>query len=271
MKEYFGRQYEIVVANADGDGRQWSGLSMSFSIEKTAQSEPNTATFSVYGLKKDSRAWIEQAAKVFFRAGYRDQIRTLFIGDVKRASSENDGINWVTEIECGDGQADLDSANVQASIAPGASAASLVDSLKDAVTNLDFSDGFGAAIMGAVPNLSGTTISGQFAAELSALLEPAGYEWSVQDGVVEVVRAGEAVGPEVLDLSASTGLLKAKKIDDGGVEVSALLSGLIQVNRPIRVASEKLGIDGFFVPKTVKHTGETDGRDWTTTAECFEL
>src|SRR5690625_1994245 len=102
--ELYQIEYELLISTDGGDGRRWQDIGLQFVIEKTAAAEPNVASFVIYNLSADSRSFVERADRLFFRAGYKGTARTLFSGDITQAVSYRGGTEWVTEVECGDGQ-----------------------------------------------------------------------------------------------------------------------------------------------------------------------
>jgi len=108
----FGRTIRIRIGPSGSKGRDFlstqsgGGPRLNFKASRTSAREPNTLTAKLYNLAPESRAFIErEGASVVVDAGYGKRVSTFFAGDVARAwSARENGVDWVTNIEGGDGE-----------------------------------------------------------------------------------------------------------------------------------------------------------------------
>lgn len=270
--DLFGRQIVARAGFAGELGREWEGLRMRFDVHATPSREPNTLNLEIFNLSKNSRSWIREGMKVEIEAGYQETITQIFKGEIRHFGHERHGPEWVTKIEAADG-VEANTATIEASIKPGASPADIIGKLKGAMTGGNISDGFadlGALARDIPEKLRSTVLSGNAGDELSALLEPNGYQWSTQGERIQITKIGGSTDEPAIVVDGDSGLVGSPvRREGGGVEVVALLNGRIRPGRAIKVKSSD--IEGFYVVQSARHTGDTHGGGWNTIAEGVEL
>jgi hypothetical protein len=100
----FNRQIQLLIGQNKGLNLVISDLNISFDITRNYKSEDNTASFTIYNAKKETRDKIVQKDNnISLKAGYEDEgIGTIFSGLVFEGSSKKQGTEWVTEIIASD-------------------------------------------------------------------------------------------------------------------------------------------------------------------------
>jgi hypothetical protein len=95
----------------------------------------------------------------------------------------------------------------------------------------------------------------------------AGYQWSIQDGVLQVLAPSETTLETVYVLNSSSGMIGSpEKGEDGTIKGVSLLQGDIRPGRRIQFDSKM--VKGTFKTERVIHTGDTWGQNWYTELEA---
>lgn len=278
----FNRQATLRVQSRRGDfestagrpvieQREYSGLRVAFSIEKSSESTPNQARISVYNMNSDSRSFVEQkGATAELKVGYsplglEPTLQSIFSGDAGKVKSERNGADWVTTFELGDAQKKLAEVKFDKSFEKGIT-------LKDAIT--DVAGSFGLAvnqIEGVAEKTfkSGLTLSGGSKQIMDQLVSDGGAEWSVQDGEVKVIGPQQTTGEEVIIISPQTGLINSPIKRDDGVEFTSLLIPSIRPGRRIEIRSRL--VNGVYRVRKVIFSGDTFEGDFNAKVECTEV
>lgn len=240
-----------------------------FKVVRTLSSKPNTCELKLYNLAESSRSAIVAGELVRVEAGYTTGMTLLFAGDVKRAKTKVEGADRVTTIEAGDGENSIQRARVLRSFGPGATIDTVVAAIAEAagVGVGNAREALREAGLGRVSGTfpQGTIVDGAFADELTRVCASAGYEWSIQDGVLQLLRRGSALDRVAVVLSSDTGLLEADRSKTGTLEAKALLIPDLVPGRKVDVRSPN--VRGVFRVTKAEYSGATRGDDWTAAIE----
>jgi hypothetical protein len=250
-----------------------SGLRIGFKIIKDSQPQPNNVEISIYNLSASSRAALEEkGCRILLLAGYADQISQIASADVRIAQSQKLGVDWVTKIEAGDGERAIKFARVKESWAPGTPVSEIISKTVSALM-LDPGNALAKAKQISAQYSSGYVQNAKASDELTTLLEPHGYEWSVQDGRIEVLKKNEALPETAPLLSPDTGLIGAPEMGTPAkagekpvLKVRSLLQPRIRPGQRFQLRSASR--NGVFLAKKVTHAGDTFGNDWYTDIEA---
>jgi hypothetical protein len=258
------------------DTLQIEGLRVQFKIEKSTKKEPNTCDLSITNLSENSRSAMKKRdARVIVRAGYIGRTNQVFSGDARTIDHTQLGPDWVTRVQCGDGERAYTTARTSESFGPGTPVATVLRSL---VSALGLPKGSSLARVAEIPGqfTQGYTASGPVRNELDQLLKARGYEWSVQDGELRITKADTPVVGTAILLNTSTGLIgspshaaPAKKGKPSILKAKCLLNGSILPGCKVRI--QAAGISGDFLVHKLTHTGDTAGSDWYTELEATAL
>jgi hypothetical protein len=258
---FFRRKYALTV-----DTIRTTDLDIEFKVERTLGKSANTAEITIYGLTADHRHRLCALRRVGVRleAGYEDEIGLIFAGDLRTVVVEREGADWKTKLTGDDGGPAIRGARVNVSHGPGATVEAV---LTDAARAMGV--GLGNA-MTAVRNgnlegawqvfVEGVVASGPASRELDGLLASTGHEWSIQNGALQVLRRGQALGGFAYRLSPETGLLDSPSVAKGVLKAKTLMLPQLGPGQPIVVDCETL--HGAFRVTKVTINGDTAGDDW---------
>lgn len=253
------------------------GLRVKFTIKKTLESSPNQSTVEVYNLSPTHRAAFQKkGTKVYLQAGYKDTVRQIFSGDSRRVENIQTGPDWVTKVTLGDGERAYRFARFSETFTPGATVETVVRSIAAAM-KLDATDAVAQTRAALGPGsldsfFSGYSFHGQASVALDSVLSSLGLTWSIQDGKLQVLAPGTALGGTVPLWSPSSGLIGSPAFGTSTDEkkparltAKNLLDPSVQCGGALRV--ETRSIKGQFKVHTLTHEGDTHGGDWMTTTE----
>ena len=272
MPSLFRKAWKVQIDTIQTDAHD-----LIFSIEKTLKRQPNTCTVSVYNLSDAQRKQIENLSiakkkgrgkiRVQIEAGHAGNTSLLFRGDLRTARTERAGPDLVTTIEGDDGGRDILLARVSRSFPPGTSVLTVVRALAIA---LGIGEGNLATLAystrGGSTFARGTVLTGKADEELTRILHSCGLTWSVQNGALQVLRAGAALATAAVVLRARegqsyTGLVGTPSVDpDGTVNATALIQpgldpgGRAQIDCPT--------LTGLYQIRNVTYEGDTASDSW---------
>lgn len=267
----FRRVVNVRVAPSGSvKGFDLSDLDCSFHVKKTLKREPNTCELEIRGLARETRKVLETSSKLvlLLEAGYEDAVSQLFLGEIRAAESRREDMDIVTRISTGDSEEEMRKARLSLTVGPKAPVGdvlrAIASTLGVGLGNVEsvatrLSAG-GKAFFG-----QGTALSGKSGRLLDDFCRSADLEWSIQDGVLQILSRGKALDDKAVLLSPSTGLIGSPSIDAKGVlSVTALIQPDLRPGRKIVLESEFLR--GGYVIQEVEYVGDTAGTEWY--AEC---
>lgn len=275
MSLLFDRTYKIQV-----DDLGVEKLRCGFTVKKSLKKSANTAEVAIYNLQESSRKKLEASSGVVAEiyAGYEGNNSLIFRGELRDAFSrtESDG-SWVTVLRGGDGDAALRQARTNYAQRPGVSLSRVVKQMVD-----DLGVGIGNAARALLSgNLDGVgsafgkgiAMSGKTADQLDKLLGSAGYEWSIQDGELQVLEAGKALQTKLTVLSPLTGLEGTPEVQDKGTHKgkAQIRARILPDLGPGRLVSvESATVNGVWRIDETTYVGDTHGQDWNAELLCRE-
>lgn len=264
----FGRYFKVQVHDVVVEG-----LKCTFTVEKHLKPDPNTLDLNIYNLSQSNRKRLEglpnkTEVKVSLEAGYLDGISQIYLGDVRYIISSAEGSDVITKITSGDGEQKVQTSRV--SIPVGAQT-----DVQTAISKIAFALGIGEGNLGLLATPTGRVIlfprggviHGNAAVEMTAICRSAGLEWSIQDGVLQVLNINETVSKKFYVLSSSTGMVGTPKVDNTGLlEVSCLMLPDMVPGR--HVVLDAIDVKGSYRIEECKYTGDTHGNDWKIDLKC---
>jgi hypothetical protein len=282
MAEQYGRRAVLNLNGREYDtGQLGRGLRMAFSIKKSIKREPNQAEIKVWNLSEESRAKIvidpKDGFPVILQAGYNEDINLLFDGDMRRVDQIRDGANWISYLRVGDGELEIKQSRVRSSFKPGTKPKQIFEYLtkqlglpaKDALDRAKKGD-----FEGAIKSLSsGYVVSGQTYDEICKMCSPLGFDVSIQNGALTILKDDETIGSKAIVLNSDTGLVgspgQAFQDKQHIVTAQALLNGDLVPGAAVQL--ESLNFNGFYRVERVTMTGDTHGQDWFCNLELKAL
>lgn len=249
------------------------GLRVTFKIERDDKPQPNTLELTITNLSETSRNLIEgKGNRVVLNAGYANQVAQIFSGDIRTVSSRKAGTEWITRILAGDGERAYRFARVNNSFNVNARVADVVKGTIKALQQ-DPGDALLKAEQLAGQFSSGYVQASRASTELTTLLEPFGWSWSIQDGRIELLAPGEVLPGMGPLLSPNTGLIGAPEVTDpdkkGGprtLKARSLLQPTLRPGQRFQLTSRSK--TGTFKATKVTHIGDTAGGDWYSDVEA---
>jgi hypothetical protein len=256
-----------------------TGLTVEFDIEKSVKRSPNTAVIRVRNLSQEQRDHLSSLSvnrakglgkiRCELIAGYKDEHELIFRGDLRNASHTREGATWVTQVEGEDGGRSQLKARVNQTFPAGTPVATVVLACAAAL-------GVGP---GNLPSLAaqlstrggkifpaGTVLSGQASEELYHLLASCGYTYSVQNGALQVQKAGKALLSVGALLSEATGLVETPSVNpDGTVSAKTLIIPNLYPGARCVLASA--AVQGQYQIRSIKYTGNSFTKDWYASLE----
>ena len=257
------------------DDKPSTTLRVVFDIEKTSSSEPNQAEVLIYNLNETHRKLLQQFAgkpAQFFplsiEAGYMGTRELIFMGDILNADSYREGVSWLTKINASDGGNKYVSKRLNKTFAKGTLLITLLMSVIAA-------SGLGAgnsAILAASPRgftvfQKAVTVDGRISDILDKYVASAGFQWSIQNGQIQIREPMKATGEPVVLLNQYFGLIGTPEVGEKGkINFTSLLQGSIRPGR--RTMIESLSANGLFVVESARYSGDTWGGDWYVQADA---
>ncbi len=266
------------------NGRLLKGLDVDFSITRSLDPTANTAELLVYNLSEDTRKYLSQsgATSCKIEAGYREdpfaasvsaalagiipdtESPQIFLGEMRTITSIREGADWVTRMSAGDGDT-IKNTRVSFSMGPGTTIQGVMDKMA-AKIKVGITDAAKALLKGQFKEVGkalteGITIDGFAGDEMPRLLKSAGLEMSVQNGQIQILPIGGALGDVAIKLTPATGLVGSPEVGkDNRVSFRCLLTAKLYPGRKVKLESQN--ITGLYKCDSITYSGQTSGDDW---------
>lgn len=253
------------------NGVEIEKLRVKFNINRDLSKHPNRCDIEITNLAPLSRAAMEtKPLFVEFAAGHADFNKLLITGDVLYAMSEQKGPNWLTTLQVGDNARAFAGARLTKTYKRGTPLKTIV---RDVVRRLgqDLPANLAASTELDVQIATSQVLDGDAHVELTRLLAPYGYDWSFQNGRLQVLKFAESRN-DVLPVSEQTGMIGTPEFGQATktgkpptmtvlhlLYPEVLPGGLIELTSSAR--------SGLFKVVSVRHSGDTHGDEWFTEME----
>lgn len=266
------------VCNVTIDDLRLEGLDVTVGIEKSLFATPNSCALTIFNLREDHRTALEEfqfngsrlvkkikPIPVQIEAGYVGQTSLIWFGDLRTGFSTWDGATWETRIESGSGELAFQTGRINTSFGPGTS---VETALRALVRALGVGEGNISRVAHKIKIAGlgkvfprGVVLSGQVSRELTALCRSANLEWSIQDGVLQLLERGEALSDTAIRLAPDCGLVGSPSVDNMGVLTAKML--MIPELRPgCIVRMDAARIKGEYRVIKAKWSLDTAATDW---------
>lgn len=258
------------------DALKVENLRVDFQIEKDDQPKPNRCVIKVWNFSNNHRAQLnEKGIRVILQAGYEDSIAQIFSGDARFVNHDKVGPDWITKFECGDGERAFKFARVSERFTPGTTVKQVLNTVVKQLM-VDPGNALQVAENMTRQYANGYAIHGVASTELSRILEPSGFQWSIQDGRIEVLGALETISAEVPLISAETGMVGSPEYGTGEkvkgpamLKVKTLLQPRLRPGQKFELRA--INKKGFFKVRKVRHNGSTHGGEWYSELEAVAV
>ena len=263
---------------------------ISFTIRKDNNKDPNQAEITIYNLSDDTVNYINKGIRnnlaVALAVGYEGQeLIMIFKGTVQWVSDTFNNTDRRTVLHCLDGGINISEARTSRSYPKGTKVSKVV---KDLVKDLGTTEG-NIHVDTEKTLSSATAMCGNTSHYLESICKGIDHNVSIQDGSVYVTPRSQMSSARCAYISAETGLIgspepfhndikptqkvtksskKAKKPTDG-VKFRCEMNGAILPEKNVWLKSHNY--DGGFKVVSVVHTGDREGKDWTTEVESVSV
>lgn len=268
----FDRIAKVIITNSI-EQIEIENLRFSFDIKKDDSSDQNSLDLIIYNMNNNLRSkFDEKDLGVQLFAGYNNVSGLIFKGDLVFSINKKQGTDIITKIKVKDGGVAMRETMWSESFEAGTTVQQIVNKL--ALT-------FGIAIK-EIPNdlkgsfSNGFSTSGPVKDLLNKFGDSFGFNWSIQDNELQIIKTNEALDETVIFLSANTGMVgipekltaDGDKLEDdptiipNGVSVTSLLLPMARPSRKLEIESNT--VNGDFKINGVGHIGDTHGQKWHT-------
>ncbi len=271
------RDYELIVGEGER-GLLITDLRIKFEVTKDLTSYPNLAQIQVYNLSKDSRARVEKDfTQCIFNAGYETGKKLLFKGQIRNVTHLKQGVDTITTIFAYDGSRDFDTAKTNITFKEGTNTKQIVEHVVS--TFKETTKGVIQGLDNLKDKLSGVSLSGSSKDILDELGQENNFEWSINDGALNIIPKNQAIDRTIV-ITSATGMIGSPTITEIGADVTTLLNPEYIPNAKIKIESltqavalgdlnfrdinQTLG-EGLYKIQKVTHVGDTHDTQWQST------
>lgn len=256
-----GRAIQLIIGN-DKESIVIEDLNMGFDLTKTITSEPNEATIHVINLNQSTRNLItdKKYNRILLNAGYKDDIRTLFIGYIDEVENRREDVDTTTIMTCSDGSKDYREARTAVTVSKGQTDKEIVKQvLKDMPNTSSGIQEFKQERK--LPR--GKTMVGNSRDILKAVANNNDANWSIQDGKLLLLPKSHALANnEGFLISEETGMIGSPQKTSDGLEVRCFLNNIMRVGQLCRVVSIFKEYTGDFKIIKIQMKGSNVGNDF---------
>lgn len=277
MSKFFGRQAYLNTGSLF-----IRDLRMQFNVEKSLVGYPNKANIKIYNLKESSRKVLSEKDKeVLLYAGY-DDVVLIFKGNIINVVHRKEQTEWITEMFCGDSITVLNDAVVNKTLPAGSNATTILNELVNSMQGVTkgITNGLDKCINNKRSLLRSLQLSGNVKDWLKKLSEQCGFDYSINDGVLETTEKNKPLNDApVFVINQKSGMIGSPERSDIGVNVKILMKPDLKLGRRIQIKSisESLNVGNLFFRKVPKiknegiyridkmiHIGDTRDNTWET-------
>lgn len=282
MSSFYLRDARIVIEDLFTND-----LRITFNVEKSLVGYPNKAQMQIFNLSQTSREKIEEEGlRVELYAGYidpnGDPIPLLFAGDIINVIHFKQEADWISTIYALDSANSLRNATINKTIAAGATADSILDELVNEIQGVTrgITEGLQNCLNNRRSLLRKLQLTGDVKEWLRWLSEQCGFDYSVNDGILETTEPGVPLTDDApFIINQNSGMIDSPQRTDVGVTVKNLLLPELRLGRRIQIQSvtEQLNVGNLFFrkPPPIKnegvyridkliHVGDTRDNPWYT-------
>lgn len=279
MTKLWQRYARIVIDTIEIEHGFERALDVAFSIERSLKPEPNTAEIQVWNLNANHRSQLEetkgeagQRVPVSVEAGYEGGFATLFVGTMRTVFTAREGPDLVTTFQTGDGEKEYQRSRINLSIAPATPNASIMQQITKALGIGEGNIATATPFLLSAPLLlpQGGVLSGSASQIMTRVAQSLGFEWSIQEGALQLLQARSPVAAAAVLLTPATGLVGSPSMDNEGIlTAQALLIPDLFPGRLLVLESERLS-GSYRIEKCV-YSGNTAGPDWYVDLEAKKI
>ena len=232
-------------------------LTLNFNIVRNTLASANTGTISIYNLAEANRKRIYQDRfdtttyrRVVLRAGYGQDLATIFRGNLRMAQSQRQGVDYVTELDSFDGGFGIINGFTSKTWPGGTDQKKILGDIIKDMPNV---------ILGKVGDFSGSSYRGTSLIGSPWSLIPGiagdGSQPFIDNEVANVLKNNETLSGDIEVIEASTGLLETPRRNDAVIEVKMLFEPRLVVGQVIELRSRETVYNGQYKVIGFTHSG----------------
>lgn len=226
MTELFGRVAKVIAFRAKAgtpggfiasnpgffdalpNGIEISKLRIQAQVEKSSDKEPNTCKIKISNCNEQTRTFLQTKPLIVrLEAGYEGVLNYVFTGDMRTAYTDFSSSTPVTHLELADGDRAFRYAQIAKSYRKGTA---IITAIKDAAATLGLiidARTLASPVLQQTQFDAGRTLDGPTETELTLLLTKFGYQWSMQDGRLTILKDNETRPDQAVLISEDTGMI----------------------------------------------------------------
>jgi hypothetical protein len=260
-------------------GNNPAPLRVSFDIDKVGVGTKSNAKIEVYNMSQQTRQNVMKSGwGILLQAGYSNFLGNIFYGDIVNQGTKvkRAGPDIIAEIHCGDGEAAIVMSTLDKTYPPGTALYVVLQDIANAM-HLQTSvspTGINVGTILSIPNTifqRGLTLHGQCKDHLDKLLGPAGLQWNIDSGVLNIKPVGAAKTTEVIEVNINTGMIGNPSKNDDFTTFVSLLNPKLVPGALVHITSEDPAIKDTYYTLTRSHfEGDSHDNKWQVSCECIE-
>ena len=250
--EQWNRKCSLIIGG-NGNGVDVSQLRITFTIKKTSVQTPNEAEIKVYNLSSETSAQIQREfSRVILQAGYKDNFAVIFDGTAKQIKTgRENGTDTYLHIFASDGDASYNFAVVNTTLAAGSSPTDHINAAAAPMAEHGTTVGHVGEV-GGQKLARGKVMYGNSRDYLRQSAQSSDYDWSIQDGKLQVIPIKGLLPTQAILLNSKSGLIGTPEQTNDGIKVRALLNPMIKIGGRIIVNNKDIELATISENKTTK-------------------
>lgn len=255
----FQRNYRLLVETQNGEIIEIDPpFTMEFDIQRNVLQSTNVGSVRVYNLAKETRRKIykddftyDVYLKFQLMAGYGATMPTIFKGNLKRAWSVREGVDFITTIEGFDGGDALINSQINEAFKSGTPTNKVMETILASFQNRNVSIGAIGSFPGTLPR--GNSVSGN-SADLANALSKGGFFVDLEKAYC--LNDSECIAGSLLVINSDSGLLGTPVRDKTTLTFDILFEPRILIGQLITLDSiTGDNFNGDYRVISVKHRG----------------
>lgn len=257
--QQFGRQWQLDISN-ESETLSISQLRIAFHIDKTINEKPNPAKIEIWNLNRNH---INQLLSGHFKSvslavGYT-QLTRLYSGDIIKVFIRRDGLDFILQLECGDGHQAYTTARSAITLKSGASDEDIIKAVQQTLPKVQL----GEIVLSNQRKLPrGRVLNGDSREILNRVARNHQADWSIQDGQLIFLPKENVLNGEAVVLSQQTGLVGSPEQTDDGLTLRCLLNPLLRIGSVVQLESILPYFKGEYKIVKLSHSGDGLNGDW---------
>lgn len=253
-------------------------LTMSFQITRNTNASANTGRITVYNLAETTRLKIfkdQYDTKLYkgveLRAGYgtdKETLPLIFKGNIRRAYSEREGVNYKTSIDAYDGGFAFSYGKTDHNFAAGTPDYQILSTLVKDLPGTDL--GAIGGFTGSIPR--GNVLSGQTVQQINSIIGK-DDTFFIDNEKAYILKEGECINGNIKELDSDAGLLGSPLKEGSYLTFKMIFEPRLQIGQTITLNSVTERIfNGTYQVIGLTHTGtigDAAGGQCVTTVSCF--